>query len=210
ASSSARRRAVPGARTCSESSSGWRKASPAQPSARSAAAARPPTSGVVVGCSVVCCICAAHAGAATFSEIPLAQSPQGERGCAQYSPSRRSERRAGSSQAAEDDERVLRHALPDERRARLDLAVEPLRQRFRVLARVRPDEEVPEPAQDAVAFGLELVGKLFGVPARLELDADLPRCDSFLEQLLLGRRLGRLVVPPLLVVEPVLDGPDSG
>src|ERR671925_269 len=34
------------------------------------------------------CICAAHAGAATFSEIPLAQSPQGERGRPQYTPPR--------------------------------------------------------------------------------------------------------------------------
>src|SRR5205823_13263183 len=45
---------------------------------------------------------------------------------------------------------------------------------------------------------------------RPALDVHLPWRTAFREQLLLGRGSGRLVVPPLLVVEPMLDRADVG
>src|SRR5262249_34578134 len=60
ASSSARRRDVPGARETAGSSPSLRKGSPAQASARRAAAARPSVaSDAVVGCSLISCMNAA-------------------------------------------------------------------------------------------------------------------------------------------------------
>src|SRR5205085_6259467 len=71
------------------------------------------------------------------------------------------------------------------------------------------DEEVAKPTYDAVALALEPVGELRRHVVGVELDAHLPGRDPFLEQLLLRRGLARLVVPALLVVEPVLDLADG-
>ena len=77
AASSARRRAVPGARPVAGSSLGRRNGSPAQPSARWAASARASSaSGVIVDCSVVVCIAAAPGGAAVPTEEIAARGAQ--------------------------------------------------------------------------------------------------------------------------------------
>src|SRR5947208_11095733 len=72
------------------------------------------------------------------------------------------ERRAGAADAAEDHERVLRYGFPHELRARLDLAVEPLRKLLGLLLRRRSGDHVPEPARHAVALRLEARRELRG------------------------------------------------
>src|SRR5438067_2434529 len=120
------------------------------------------------------------------------------------------ERRTRAADAAEDHERILRHRLPDELRARLDLAVEAGGELLGLLAGRGARDDVAEPARDAVALGIELGRELRGLVARPALDVHLPGRTAFREQLLLGRGSGRLVVPPLLFVEPMLDRPDVG
>src|SRR5438128_10282913 len=70
------------------------------------------------------------------------------------------ERRAAPAEPAEHDERVLRRGLPDEPRARLDLALQLGGEGVRLLPRRRPRDHVPEPPHDAVALRLEPVGQL--------------------------------------------------
>src|SRR5436853_3523198 len=88
------------------------------------------------------------------------------------------ERRTGAADAAEDDERILRHGLPHELGARLDLPVDPLRELLRLLPRRGAGDDVPEPARHAVALRLEPSGELGCLVARAALDAHLPRRAS--------------------------------
>src|SRR5262249_24476049 len=84
------------------------------------------------------------------------------------------ERGSRASQAAEARERVLRRDLVDELAARLDLAVEPLRQLFRLLARAGADDQVVEGPHDAEALLFELLLELSRLAVRRRLHANLP------------------------------------
>src|SRR5438067_8088349 len=118
----------------------------------------------------------------------------------------RSERRAGTAETTEDGERVLRQGLVDELGGCLDSSVQPLGKRSRLLFGAGADEDVLVPAYHAVTFALEPIGELGGCPRRLCIDADLPRREPvFAEFLLRLVLLRRLVVPALLLCEPVLD-----
>src|SRR5213075_1496353 len=77
ASSSARRRDVSGASDTAGSSPSRRKGSPAQASARRAAASRPSASDTVVGCSLISCMNAALRRALHLSEKVDPANPQG-------------------------------------------------------------------------------------------------------------------------------------
>ena len=95
--------------------------------------------------------------------------------------------------------------LVDELAARLDLAVDALGQRVCVLAARGSDDEVLGAPLGLVALGLELVGELARRLVRSALDAHLPRGEAAVELFLLPGLAGRLVVPAVLLVEPVLD-----
>ncbi len=114
-------------------------------------------------------------------------------------------RRTGAAEAAEDRERVPRDGLPDELAARLDLTVEPPRERLGVLLRVGADDQVPPAALHGIPLLLEPVRELAGLPVGRERDPDLPWGIAVLELLLLPALAGRLVVPAFLGLEPVLD-----
>jgi hypothetical protein len=60
-------------------------------------------------------------------------------------------------------------------------------------------------ADDAVALLLELVGQLVRFVDGLALDPDFPGRVALLEELLLDVGAGRLVVPAVLLVQPVFD-----
>src|SRR5215468_2376792 len=153
------------------------------------------------------CICAARCRAASNEEmrcarlIPLGGAAHTE----EYHSARRFSQRGLQTQAAEDGERVPGLGLQDDLSAGLDLAVEAGRKRVRVLAGGSADDEVVEAPLGLVALGLESAGKLVGLFARRTLDAHLPRCIAALELLLFPRLARRLIVPAVLLVEPVLD-----
>src|SRR5881392_3100194 len=85
ASSSARRRDVPGASTLARSSPSRRKGSPAQASARRAAASRPSVaSDAVVGCSLISCMNAALERALHLSRKGDPANPDGGRRAFKY------------------------------------------------------------------------------------------------------------------------------
>src|SRR4051812_41589103 len=70
-------------------------------------------------------------------------------------------------------------------------------------------DHVAVSAKDAVSLGLELLRQAVGLLAGRRLDADLPGGQPVLEHLALGLEAPRrLVVPAILVGEPVLDRPD--
>src|SRR6476646_195399 len=110
-----------------------------------------------------------------------------------------------AAQAAEDGERIARLDLIDELAARLDLAVQAGCQGVGILAARGADDEVVEAPLGHVTLGLELIRKLTGLLARSALDAHLPRGEATLELFLLPRLARRLVVPAVLLVEPMLD-----
>src|SRR5262249_30651634 len=112
-------------------------------------------------------------------------------------------------QSAEDCEGILGQRLVDELPARLSLAVEPLRELLRLVLRRCSDQHVRVSAEHAVPLVLEPTGELFGLVRRSGFDSYLPGRVPVLEDLLLGLELlGRLVVPAVLVGEPVLDRAD--
>ena len=67
------------------------------------------------------------------------------------------------------------------------------------------DDEVLGAPLGLVALGLELLGELARRLGRSALDAHLPRGEAAVELLLLPRLAGRLVVPAVFLVDPVLD-----
>src|SRR5207302_5236144 len=109
------------------------------------------------------------------------------------------------AEAAEDREGVLGSRFPDELAARLDLTVQARRERVGVLLRGGADDEVVEAAHRVVPLALERLRQGLRLVTRGALDPDLPRRVAAIELLLFPRLAGRLVVPPLLVLEPVLD-----
>src|SRR5581483_5218309 len=115
--------------------------------------------------------------------------------------------RPGGSAAdtAEDGEGVVRHHLVHELAARLDLSVQCLRELLRLLPRRGADEDEAPAAHHLPALPLESVGEGVRLLVRGAGDADLPGRVAVRDDLLLPPRLGRLVVPALLVREPVLD-----
>src|SRR5947208_13976040 len=119
-------------------------------------------------------------------------------------------RRALAAEAAEHRERVAGLDLVDELAAGLDLAVDPARELRGLLAVLGAGDHVREGAGDAVSRGAELVGELPSLVEALALDADLPGRVAALEQVLFDVRLRRLVVPAVLVVEPVLGHEPDG
>src|SRR5581483_12124885 len=66
-------------------------------------------------------------------------------------------------------------------------------------------DQVAPLADGLVALGLELLRELAGRMPGAAVDPDLPRRVAVVELLLLPRLARRLVVPALLVLEPVLD-----
>src|SRR5262249_47562592 len=207
---------VPGANTTAGSSSARRNGSPAQSWARAAVSLRPfAASGASVGCSVVSCIDAARFPCCNLvmgSEPawkPLASvAPRSIPHCG-VSTRVGLNRRARSAQSAEDCEGILGQGLVDELPACLRLAVEPLRELLRLVLRRCSDQHVRVTAQHAIALVLEPAGELFGLLRRSGFDSSLPGRVPVLEALLLGLELlGRLVVPAVLVGEPVLDRAD--
>src|SRR5438046_2683458 len=110
-----------------------------------------------------------------------------------------------AAETAEDRERVLRADPPDELTARLDLAVDALRELAGFLLRAGAGDQEAPAAHDVVALALELVRQLPRLGVRLALDANLPRRVAPLDLLFLPRLLRRFAGPPLLVVEPAFD-----
>src|ERR1700751_545270 len=108
-------------------------------------------------------------------------------------------------ETAENRERALRSRFPDDLAARLDLAVEALRQLVRVLAGRGADDEIAEAPLRLVALGFELLRELVGLLAGRALDPPLPRGKAAVELFLLPGLHRRLVVPAVLRVDPVLD-----
>jgi len=99
----------------------------------------------------------------------------------------------------------LRSRLPDDLAARLDLAVEALREGVGIFSRSGADDEVAEAALRLVALGFELLRELASLLAGRALDPHLPRCKAAVELFLFPGLARRLVVPPILFVDPVLD-----
>src|SRR5438105_5086253 len=115
-------------------------------------------------------------------------------------------RSAGSgAHAAEHRERIAGNRFPDELAAGLGPAVQPRGERVRVFLRRCTDDDVAEAANNGVALSLERVGELAGLVVRTEPDPDLPRRVAAVELLLFPGLAGRLVVPALLVLQPMLD-----
>src|SRR5437868_3441015 len=110
-----------------------------------------------------------------------------------------------ATEPAEDGEGVGAARLVDQLAAGLDLAVEPGGQRVRVLAGRSADDEVLETAFGLVPLRLETVGEIPRLLPRRAFDAHLPRRKAAFELFFLPRLARRLVVPPILLVEPVLD-----
>src|SRR3954451_1167651 len=115
-----------------------------------------------------------------------------------------SERCSVASEASEHGPRIARHRLPQELSAGPDLAVETGRERVRLLTGLDARDHVRPAPHDAVAVGHEPVGELLRLAVRGALDAHLPRCVAGVGGLLLERLAGRLAVPAILGVEPVL------
>src|SRR5207302_4361291 len=113
------------------------------------------------------------------------------------------------AQAAEDRERIAGLGLQHDLAAGLDLAVEAGRQRVGVLAARGADNEVVEAAVGLEALGLELLGKLASRLPRRTFDAHFPRREAAIELLLFPRFARRLVVPAILLVDPVPDATRS-
>src|SRR5439155_17467771 len=67
------------------------------------------------------------------------------------------------------------------------------------------DDEGVEAPLGVVAVGFELLRKFTRLLARSAFDAHLPRGEAALELFLLPRLARWLVVPAVLLVEPVLD-----
>src|SRR4029077_15287116 len=78
----------------------------------------------------------------------------------------------------------------------------------RVLPRGGPDHQVVMEADDRISVRLELLLEPLGLLPRPGTHPNLPGRMSVLELFLLPRLSGRLVVPALFVLEPVLD--DAG
>jgi len=112
---------------------------------------------------------------------------------------------AGAAHAAENGERITRECLPDELSARLDAPVDAGSDGVRVLARGAADDQVAPLADRPVAVGLELLCERLCRVARAAVDPHLPWRVAVVELLLLPGLGRRLVVPPLLGLEPVLD-----
>ena len=110
-----------------------------------------------------------------------------------------------AAEAAEDCERVARHDLPDELAAGLDPAMHALCERFCFLLRGGADDEVGPPSRDLVAVGLELVGELVRLVVLPAVDPHLPGRVAAFYEVLLHVGCVWLGVPPVLVVEPVLE-----
>jgi hypothetical protein len=83
--------------------------------------------------------------------------------------------------------------------------VDPGGQPVGVLPRGAAHDQVAPLADGTVALALQLVGELARGAARAAVHAHLPGRVAVLELLLLPRLRGGLVVPALLVLEPVLD-----
>src|SRR5437588_5158633 len=110
-----------------------------------------------------------------------------------------------AAEPAEDGEGIGAARLVDQLAAGLDLAVEAGGQRVRVLAGRSADDQVLETAFGLVPLRLETVGESPRLLPRRAFDAHLPRRKTAFELFLLPRLARRLVVPPILLVEPVLD-----
>src|SRR2546423_13642361 len=152
------------------------------------------------------CICAARAVLQAFQRWRRSTSPLGEPRSGKHTPRRRSVNPNGlRAQASEDGEGVLGSRFPDELAARLDLPVQARRERVGVFFRGRADDEVVEAAHGVVPLALELLRQGLRLLAGRALDTDLPRRVAAVELLLFPRVADRLVVPALLVIEPVLD-----
>src|SRR5204863_865383 len=113
-------------------------------------------------------------------------------------------------EAAKYRKRVLRQSFVDELAARFGLAVQPSCQLATRALRGSADEDVGVPADNAVAFGGQLVRERLRLVWRVGLEPHFPRREALREDILLGLEfLRRLVVPPVLVREPVLDSADA-
>src|SRR6266511_1540785 len=110
-----------------------------------------------------------------------------------------------AAQASENRERILGYRLPNQLAAGLDVAVDALRQLFRLFAARSARDHVAEVAHDAVSLRLEPLGQLVGGLERVALHAHFPGRVAVREHLLLDVGPGRFVVPPILLVQPVLD-----
>src|SRR5205085_6238397 len=185
ASSTARRRDVPGASTRAGSSPSRRKGSPAQASARRAAAVRPSVaSDSAVGICVVSCMHAAHPCAATNQRGRTREPPWASR-CPSIP--------LLAPETAENRERVARLDLVDELAARLNLPVDATGELDGFVAVLGPGDHVRERPRDAVALLAELLGELVRLVEVLALDPHLPRRIAAAEEVLFDIRLRRLV-----------------
>src|SRR5262249_29710972 len=110
-------------------------------------------------------------------------------------------------QASKDPEKeaLLRQSFVDELATRLDLAVKSGSKRVGVLFACRADDEVPEASLGLVPLGREPLGELARLLPRGTFDTHLPRRVAVLELFLLPRLTRWLVIPAVLLVEPVLD-----
>ena len=110
-----------------------------------------------------------------------------------------------AAQAAEDGKGVLRHDLPDELAACLDLAVDALGEGLGLLAGPRAHDDVRPAPYDVVAVRLQLVCESVGLVMRGALHTHFPGGEAAGNELLLDVRLVGLRVPAVLLVEPVLE-----
>src|SRR5262249_23319892 len=127
-----------------------------------------------------------------------ARTPLGEP-LTQYTPRDRL-----ATQAAEPGEWIVGLDLEAEPPAGLDLAVDPPGELDGLLAVLRARDHVGERMRDPVALRPELVGEVARLVEGLAFDADLPRRIAAAQHVLLDVRLRRLVVPAILVCQPVL------
>src|SRR5262249_43563244 len=117
---------------------------------------------------------------------------------------KRLEGSAVAREATEDSEGVLRRRLPGELPARLDLAVQAPGQLLGLLAGRGAGDHVGPAPNDPVAVGLEPQRELLRLAVGAARDPHLPGRVAVLDRLLLDRLGGRLVVPALLRLEPML------
>src|SRR5581483_583435 len=137
-------------------------------------------------------------------KVARSTSPLGEPRSTKHTRRAGGVKRKLCAEAAEDGERVFGQRLPHHFAAGFHAAVEALREPLGILLRGRPDDQVLGLAHGPVPLVLELPGERLRGVARAASHADLPRCVAVLDLLLFPRLALRLVVPAVLVVEPVL------
>ena len=157
-------------------------------------------------------MCAAHVRAATLREERARRFPWASGARRKHTPSarrvnrpERTRRASARGRGRRRRERVARRRLPDDLAAGLDRAVQAGGERVGLVAARDAGDQIAEAGARAGSPRREPLGKLARLPVGAALHAHLPGRVAALDLLLFPCLARRLVVPALLVGEPVLD-----